>query len=433
MSLSEGQVVSYILGMLVCVLFSAFFSATETAFSTFNRTRVKTMAEDGNKRAKLVIKLAGDYDRLISTILIGNNIVNIATASLGTVLFVSFYGDIGATISTIVITVVVLIFGEISPKSIAKDFPEKFSMFAAPLIQLLIWILLPLNFLFSLWKKFLSLFFKAKNDDKMSQAELLMLVEEVQEGGSIDTNEGNLLRNAIEFTDLKAEEILTHRVDLEALPITATKKEVAKLFATSKFSRLLVYKEDIDDIVGVLHLKDFYTVDGITDKPLDKIITPPIFIHKTEKISNLLKLLQSNKSHIAVVLDEYGGTLGIVTMEDILEELVGEIWDEHDDVTEQFKELEPGKYLVDCDVNMDDFCRFFDIDAESDSSTVNGWIAEKLEKIPVRGDGFEYENLKISVSDTDAHRVKFAVVEKSEPEDKEDENKVHKLLNNVIN
>ena len=263
MNLSEGQVVSYILGMLVCVLLSAFFSATETAFSTFNRTRLKTMAEDGNKRAKLAVKLASDYDRLISTILIGNNIVNIAVASLGTVLFVSFYGDIGATISTIVITAVVLIFGEISPKSIAKDFPEKFSMFAAPLIQLLIWILLPLNFLFSMWKKFLSIFFKPKNDDKMSQAELLMLVEEVQEGGSIDTNEGNLLRNAIEFTDLKAEEILTHRVDLEALPITATKKEVASLFATSKFSRLLVYKEDIDDIVGVLHLKDFYTVDGI--------------------------------------------------------------------------------------------------------------------------------------------------------------------------
>ena len=243
MNLSEGQVVSYILGMLVCVLFSAFFSATETAFSTFNRTRLKTMAEDGNKRAKLAVKLASDYDRLISTILIGNNIVNIAVASLGTVLFVSFYGDIGATISTIVITAVVLIFGEISPKSVAKDFPEKFSMFAAPLIQLLIWILLPLNFLFSMWKKFLSIFFKPKNDDKMSQAELLMLVEEVQEGGSIDTNEGNLLRNALEFTDLKAEEILTHRVDLEALPITATKKEVASLFATSKFSRLLVIKK----------------------------------------------------------------------------------------------------------------------------------------------------------------------------------------------
>ena len=421
MNLTEGQIVSYIIGMLVCILFSAFFSATETAFSSFNRTRLKTLAEDGSKRAKLVLDLAAKYDRLISTILIGNNIVNIAVASLGTVLFVSFYGDIGATISTVLVTVVVLIFGEISPKSIAKDFPEKFSMFAAPIIQLFIWVLYPLNFLFGMWKKFINLFFKPKNDDKMSQAELLMLVEEVQEDGSIDKNEGNLLRNAIEFTDLKAEEILTHRVDLEALPITASKKEIAKMFSTTKFSRLLVYKDDIDDIVGVLHLKDFYTVDGITDKPLDKIITPPIFIHRSEKISNLLKLLQSNKSHIAVVLDEYGGTLGIVTMEDILEELVGEIWDEHDDVTEQFKELSANKYLVDCDVSIDDFARFFDIDVESESSTVNGWITEKLDKIPVKGDSFVEENLKITVSDTDAHRVKFAVAERIPEKEEDDE------------
>ena len=421
MNLTEGQIVSYIIGMLVCILFSAFFSATETAFSSFNRTRLKTLAEDGNKRAKLVLSLAAKYDRLISTILIGNNIVNIAVASLGTVLFVSFYGDIGATVSTVVVTAVVLIFGEISPKSIAKDFPEKFSMFAAPIIQLFIWVLYPLNFIFSMWKKFINIFFKPKNDDKMSQAELLMLVEEVQEDGSIDKNEGNLLRNAIEFTDLKAEEILTHRVDLEALPITTSKKEIAKMFSTTKFSRLLVYKDDIDDIVGVLHLKDFYTVDGITDKPLDKIITPPIFIHRSEKISNLLKLLQSNKSHIAVVLDEYGGTLGIVTMEDILEELVGEIWDEHDDVTEQFKELSANKYLVDCDVSIDDFARFFDIDVESDSSTVNGWITEKLDKIPVKGDSFVEENLKITVSDTDAHRVKFAVAERIPEKEEDDE------------
>ena len=342
--------------------------------------------------------------------------VTISVASLGTVLFVSFYGDIGATVSTVVVTIVVLIFGEISPKSIAKDFPEKFSMFAAPIIQLFIWVLYPLNFLFGMWKKFINLFFKPKNDDKMSQAELLMLVEEVQEDGSIDKNEGNLLRNAIEFTDLKAEEILTHRVDLEALPITASKKEIAKMFSTTKFSRLLVYKDDIDDIVGVLHLKDFYTVDG-----LDKIITPPIFIHRSEKISNLLKLLQSNKSHIAVVLDEYGGTLGIVTMEDILEELVGEIWDEHDDVTEQFKELSANKYLVDCDVSIDDFARFFDIDVESESSTVNGWITEKLDKIPVKGDNFVEENLKITVSDTDAHRVKFAVAERIPEKEEDDE------------
>ena len=195
------------------------------------------------------------------------------------------------------------------------------------------------------------------------------------------------------------------------------------MFSTTKFSRLLVYKDDIDDIVGVLHLKDFYTVDGITDKPLDKIITPPIFIHRSEKINNLLKLLQYNKSHIAVVLDEYGGTLGIVTMEDILEELVGEIWDEHDDVTEQFKELSANKYLVDCDVSIDDFARFFDIDVESESSTVNGWITEKLDKIPVKGDSFVEENLKITVSDTDAHRVKFAVAERISEEKEENEEK----------
>ena len=331
------QYISYIIAMVACVICSAFFSATETAFSSYNRTRIKTLAEKGSKRASLVLKLSENYDKLLSTILIGNNIVNIAVASLGTVMFVKIYGDIGATISTVVITVVVLIFGEISPKSIAKDFSEKFAMFSAPIIRFLIWILLPVNFLFTMWKKFLSLFFKDKGDDKMSQEELLMLVDEVQEEGSIDDSEGNLLRNAIEFSDLRAEEILTHRVDIESLSVDSSKEEIADMFATSKFSRLLVYKDDIDNIVGVLHIKDFYTKDGITDKSVEEIMTTPIFIHKTEKASSLLKRLQTEKSHIAVVLDEFGGTLGIVTMEDILEELVGEIWDEHDDVLEDFK------------------------------------------------------------------------------------------------
>lgn len=297
----------YIIAMLACVIGSAYFSATETAFSSLNKTRIKTLAEDGHKRAKLVLKLSNDYDRLISTILIGNNIVNILAASLGTLMFVKLLGeDIGATVSTVVVTVVVLIFGEISPKSIAKDFPEKFAMFSAPIIQFLIWILTPLNFLFWLWKKFLSLFLKKKDDEKLSQAELLMFVEEVQEGGSIDTNEGHLLRNAIEFGDLKAEDILTHRVDLEALPVDATPEEVAEQFENSKFSRLPVYKEDIDHIVGILHLKDFYGINGITTQPISEIMTPPLFIHRTEKISDLLKQLQTTKSHMAVVVDEYG-------------------------------------------------------------------------------------------------------------------------------
>lgn len=370
-----------------------------------------------------MLKLSENYDKLLSTILIGNNIVNIAAASLGTVMFVKIYGDIGATISTVVITVVVLIFGEISPKSIAKDFPEKFAMFSAPIIRFLIWILLPVNFLFTMWKKFLSLFFKDKGDDKMSQEELLMLVDEVQEEGSIDDSEGNLLRNAIEFSDLRAEEILTHRVDIESLSVDSSKEEIADMFATSKFSRLLVYKDDIDNIVGVLHIKDFYTKDGITDKSVEEIMTTPIFIHKTEKASSLLKRLQTEKSHIAVVLDEFGGTLGIVTMEDILEELVGEIWDEHDDVLEDFKQVGEGEYLVNCDMSMDDFCNFFDVKTDSDSSTLNGWIAEKLDKVPEKDDNFLFENLDITVTETDAHRVMSALVKVTAPTDKEEEQK----------
>ena len=417
------QYISYIIAMVACVICSAFFSATETAFSSYNRTRIRTLAEKGSKRASLVLKLSENYDKLLSTILIGNNIVNIAAASLGTVMFVKIYGDIGATISTVVITVVVLIFGEISPKSIAKDFPEKFAMFSAPIIRFLIWILLPVNFLFTMWKKFLSLFFKDKGDDKMSQEELLMLVDEVQEEGSIDDSEGNLLRNAIEFSDLRAEEILTHRVDIESLSVDSSKEEIADMFATSKFSRLLVYKDDIDNIVGVLHIKDFYTKDGITDKSVEEIMTTPIFIHKTEKASSLLKRLQTEKSHIAVVLDEFGGTLGIVTMEDILEELVGEIWDEHDDVLEDFKQVGEGEYLVNCDMSMDDFCNFFDVKTDSDSSTLNGWIAEKLDKVPEKDDNFLFENLDITVTETDAHRVMSARVKVTAPTDKEEEQK----------
>lgn len=415
--------VYYIIAMVACLIGSAYFSATETAFSSLNRTRIKTLAEEGNRRAKLVLKLSNDYDRLISTILIGNNIVNIAIASLGTVMFVHIYGDIGATISTVVITIVVLIFGEISPKSIAKDFSEKFAMFSAPLIQFLIWILTPLNFLFRLWKKFLSLFLRRKDSDKLSQAELLMFVEEVQEDGSIDTNEGHLLRNAIEFGDLKAEDILIHRVDLEALPLNATKQETAEKFESSKFSRLLVYEDDIDNIVGILHLKDFFCAEGIADKPLSKLMTPPLFIHRTEKISDLLKTLQSSKSHMAVVVDEYGGTLGIVTMEDILEELVGDIWDEHDDVMEDVKKTAENTYRVNCGMNIDDFCQQFGINVETESSTLNGWISEQLDKIPEKGDHFIFENLDITVTDTDSHRPLFATVHVTPVEEEKDEEK----------
>ena len=408
---------SSIMAMLICVILSGYFSATETAFSSVNRTRLKAMAEKGDHKAELALKLAEDYDKLISTILIGNNVVNIALASIGTLFFVDLLGDRGATVSTAVITVVVLIFGEITPKSIAKDYPEKFAMFSAPLINMLIVLLTPLNFLFGLWKKLVGMIFKGEQDAGMSQEELLLLVDEVQQDGAIDESEGELLRNAIEFGDLEARDILTHRVDLEAVPTDATKEQVAALFTESRFSRLLVYEDSIDKIVGVIHQKDFYTGTGIVDAPLKEIMTEPLYIHQTEKVDDLLQLLRSNKSHMAIVIDEYGGTMGIVTMEDILEELVGEIWDEHDEIEEPIQKINDTTYILDGSVTLDDFCDHFDVKSDSHSVSLGGWVMDQMECIPDEGDSFEFENLTITVSKTDDHRVEEITVTVNTPEE----------------
>ena len=409
--------ISSIVAMAICVILSGYFSATETAFSSVNRTRLKAMAEKGDRKAELALKLAEDYDKLISTILIGNNVVNIALASIGTLFFVNLLGDNGATVSTAVITVVVLIFGEITPKSIAKDYPEKFAMFSAPMINMLIVLLTPLNFVFGLWKKLVGMIFKGEEDAGMSQEELLLLVDEVQQDGAIDESEGELLRNAIEFGDLEARDILTHRVDLEAVPIDATKEAVAALFTESRFSRLLVYEDSIDKIVGVIHQKDFYTGTGIVDAPLREIMTEPLYIHQTEKVDDLLQLLRTNKSHMAIVIDEYGGTMGIVTMEDILEELVGEIWDEHDEIEEPIQKIDDTTYILDGSVTLDDFCDHFDVKSDSDSVSLGGWVMDQMECIPDEGDSFEYENLTITVSKTDDHRVESVTVTVNTPEE----------------
>ena len=405
-----------IVAMLVCIILSAYFSATETAFSSLNKTRLKVLAEKGNKRAQLAFDLAEDYDKLISTILIGNNIVNIALSSIATLLFVALLGNIGATVSTIVITILVLIFGEITPKSIAKDYPEKFAMFSAPIIHAMMCICTPLNFLFSQWKKLVGKLFKSNEDEKMSQEELLMLLEEVEQEGGLDEDEGELLRNAVEFGDLQAKDILTHRVNLEAVNMEASKEEIANAFTETRFSRLLVYEDSIDKIIGVIHQKDFYRGTGVFSGSIRDIMAPPVFIYQTEKVDDLLRLLQSNKSHIAVVIDEYGGTLGIVTMEDILEELVGEIWDEHDEVEEAFRMLEENTYAVDCTVSLDDFCDQFDVECDSESVSLGGWIMEQMGRIPKQGDHFTYRNLCITVTKLDDHRIESAQIKVLEPE-----------------
>ena len=408
--------------MAVCLTLSAYFSATETAFSSANTTRLRTLAEKGSGNAALALKLLEQYDRLLSTILIGNNIVNIATASIGTVLFVRHYGDAGATISTVVVTVVVLIFGEISPKSIAKDCAEKCAMLSAPILRVLIWVLMPLNLLFSLWKKLLAKVFRLNTDSKMSQEELLMLVDEVQQDGSIDRDEGELLKNAIGFSEQEAQDILIHRVDLAALPVTASKEEVAALFTQTKYSRLLIYQDSIDHILGTVHQKDFYVGCGVTDQPLSDIISPPVFALENEPIRALLKKLQQAKTHVAVVVDEYGGTCGIVTMEDILEELVGEIWDEHDEEEVFLRKIAPDTWLVDAGMDFDDFAEFFQLKTDSEMVSVSGWVMEQFGRVPEAGDSFVFENLTVRVTKVENHRIEEIQVTREEPAEPDKDN-----------
>ena len=396
---------TYLTIMVVCLILSSFFSATETAFSAMNTTKLKTLAEKGNENAALVCKLDEQYDKLISTVLIGNNIVNIAMASVGTVLFTLKFGDMGATVSTIVVTIVVLIFGEISPKSIANNCPEQLAMFAAPVVQFLIWLFLPLNVLFSGWQKLLTKIFHLEPSSKMSQEELLTLVNEVQEDGTIDEDEGGLLRNAIEFSDQEARDILIHRTDLAALPITATKEEIAQMFTETKFSRLLIYQDTIDDILGIIHRKDFYVGCGITEKEVKDIISPAIFVLESEPIRMILKKQQKAKTHVAVVVDEYGGTCGIVTMEDILEELVGEIWDEHEEAEVLLRRIAPDTYLIDASMDFEEFAEYFHLDEESEMVSVSGWVMEQFGRVPDQGDHLEYKGLEIEVTRVGNHHV----------------------------
>ena len=391
--------------MAACLILSAYFSATETAFSSANGTKLRTLAEKGSKKAKLACELLEHYDKLLSTILIGNNIVNILMASIGTVLFVRHYGDAGATISTVVVTVVVLVFGEISPKSVAKDCAERFAMFSAPILRVFLFVLTPLNFLFSLWKKLLAKVFRLNGESKMSQEELLMLVDEVQQDGSIDKNEGELLKNAIDFSEQQAQDILIHRVDLAALPITASKEEVAALFTETKYSRLLIYQDSIDHILGTVHQKDFYVGCGITEKPLAEIIVPPLFVLENEPISRLLKTLQKAKTHVAVVVDEYGGTCGIVTMEDILEELVGEIWDEHDEIEVFIRKTGANTFLVDAGMDFDEFAAYFQLKTDSEMTSVSGWVMEQFGRVPESGERISAGPLDVLVTKVDNHRI----------------------------
>ena len=400
----------------ICVAMSAYFSATETAFSALNHIRIKNMAEKGNSRAALVLKLSANYNNLLSTILIGNNIVNIAMTTLTTVLFVRWMGgDQGASVATLVTTVVVLIFGEVSPKSIAKESPEAVAMFSAPLLRILIFLLTPFNFLFAQWKKLLSKIIKSSEDRGITDEELLTIVEEAQQEGGIDEQESNLIRRAIEFMDLETVDIYTPRVDIVAIPSDAAKQEIADLFLETGYSRLPVYDEDIDHIIGVVNQKDFHNYIFNTKQALNSIIRPVLFITPNMKIGTLLKNLQAGKSHIAIILDEFGGTEGLVTMEDIVEELVGEIWDEHDEVIQEIQPVSQDEYLVMGSTNVDKLFEKLGIEKEFEVITVSGWVMEYMECLPKENDSFISDGLEVTVLKMNDRRIEQVRVRKISP------------------
>lgn len=415
--------------MVVLVLFSSFFSGAETAFSSLNRVKLKAMMNDKklSKKIERALELSENYDVVLSTVLIGNNIVNIACTSLATLFFTGVLGDnsdLGATVSTVVMTIVVLIFGEVTPKTFAKEKAETVAIAITPIIKFFIIIFTPLNFFFRGWKKLMNKIFKTGKADTVTEEELKTYVDEAQTGGEIDENESELIRSSIEFDDIDVGDILVPRVDVEAVDKYAPFNEIERVFNSTNFSRLPVYINDIDNIVGVIHHRDFESARKRNLKSLRTVLKPVPAVSPDTKISKLLRIFQKNKTHLAVVIDEFGGTEGIVTLEDILEELVGEIWDEHDEVQNDIEQIGEKEYIVQGSMSIYDFYEFFGINIEEkEISTVNGWIMKNIDKIPQVDDSFTCEGLTALVLSVDGKRadeIKITVEEEKNVSEQEE-------------
>ncbi len=411
----DSDSITLIVAFIILVFLSSFFSSTETAYASLSRARLKLMVQEGEKKAKLAYKLSDRYDELLSTILIGNNIVNIASATLATIFFVSLFPLNGATISTVVTTIIVLIFGEITPKSIAKENPEKLAIAVAPIMNFLMVVFKPLNFLLIKFKGVISKMLGVQNSGGITESELLTIVDEAEQDGGINETESTLIKNAIEFNDLEATDIFTPRIDVCAIDSKLPTAQIKTLFKETGYSRLPVYKDSIDNIIGVITGKDFHNHISGTDNDISTIMKSVEFVHPSIKISELLKDLQRNKQHLAVVVDEFGGTEGIVTLEDILEELVGEIWDEHDEVLAAIRDLGNDSFAVPTENELDEFLEQFIITEETDASTINGWVVENIDKIPAVGDKFDLDNLTVTVTQAENQKATEIVVKVNFP------------------
>ena len=404
--------VPLLIALILLIILSGFFSAAETAFSCASRIKLRAYSAGGNKRAAKTLDLAENkFDKLLSTILVGNNIVNITTATIAALFFMKILAGKNvdpSVVSTVVVTAAVLLFGEITPKFLAAAHPEKFAMTFYPLTVFFFWLLYVFNVIFGGWKWLLAKIFRIKGEDKITEEEIMTVVEEAEEDGTIRKDETRLIRSVIEFDDVEVGDILVPRVNIVAVDENSTMEEIKAVFDKEGYSRLPVYRDTVDTVIGTIHEKDFFSAYLAGAKSVKSIMQPAVFTTEHIKISNLLKQLQKKKVHLAVVLDEYGGTAGIITLEDVLEELVGEIWDEHDEEIHYFKKAADGVTLVDGNAPLSEFFSYFALAGEEekfDTITLSGWLIERIGEIPKTGFKFGYLNLEIEITKATVKRI----------------------------
>ncbi|WP_077622905.1 hemolysin family protein [Sediminibacillus massiliensis] len=397
------------------ILLSAFFSSAETAYSSVNKIRLKNFVDEGKRGSRKALHIAENFDKTLSTILVGNNIVNIAAASISAALATEMFGgNTGLVISTVAMTILILIFGEILPKSLAKEHADSYSLAISNVLFLLIQLLTPVNFFFIKLKSIVSKLFSKGNDmPSVTEEEIKVMLDISQEEGVIDKEERELIYRSMDFNDTLTGEVLTPRIDMVAIDINMPIEEIKKVFFEERFSRVPVYGEGIDDIIGILTEKEFFThLIKYNDVDIKALLREPLFVVESMKISSLMPLLQKEKIHMAIVLDEFGGTSGLVALEDVIEEIVGEIWDEQDEKVNAMSKVKENVYAFDAQYQLNDFAEVMNISSpDSSYHTLGGWVIENLETVPDQGDFFHYENLKIIVEEVVNRRVKKVLIE----------------------
>ncbi len=412
--------------LLILLALSSFFSASETSFSSLNKIRLKNYADEGNQKARRALRISENFDKVLSTILVGNNVVNMASASLATVLATALFGASGAAIATICMTILVLIFGEILPKSLAKENSESMAMAFGGLLSVFMKVLTPVVFVFVKIKDLsMRLIHHGQTQPTVTEEELKYIVDSIEQEGVLEEQESDLVRSALDFDETMVQEILTPRVDLTAISVDISLQEALKVVLETHFSRIPVYRGNIDNIIGVLQVRDLLEalVTG-NESRLSHLVSDCIYIHKTMRISKLLTELKAQKMHLAVVTDDYGGTMGIVTMEDVLEQLVGEIWDESDEVVDDLIKTGEDTYLVSGDVNVFSLLEDLEIDDrdfDSDYNTVGGWAMEMLGHIPKAGEQYSYKNLTVTIMVVEEQRILSLRVQKLPSKDEQSE------------